>query len=119
MSDHTILVNGRPNTGPHPEIIEVPTRVAVCPECGGRLFLQVEAWDSRTGEPADHSIHIDCEHEPDPDDESIEAEDRMHRWWQGEWLPVINRAAAWAARHVRVLIAPPATAPPAQEPSRE
>jgi len=63
----------------------VPKEIAVCPECGGGLWWQVETTDGV------RDLSLDCENEPDID----ENEDMYHRWWQGEWQPVIDRVKRW------------------------
>jgi predicted nucleic acid-binding Zn-ribbon protein len=94
----TLLIHGRVAG----DVVMVPPAVAVCPECGGRLYLDVVEWESDSGRPTDGGVHVDCEREPDPDDDSPEAEDAEHRSWQSDWMPVMDRVTAWARRHVRV-----------------
>lgn len=96
-----LLVNNAAHDGPDPEVVKVPSRVAVCPECGGGLFLQVNEWETDTGAPTDGGIDLDCERAPDFDDPDYD--DKCHRNWQGEWQPVYDRVTAWARRHVRVV----------------
>jgi hypothetical protein len=93
-----LIVNGKREDG----VVWVPESVAVCPECRGRLALNVDEWESETGRPTEGGVTIDCEREPDLDDHSPEAKDAEHRWWQGEWMPVVDRVTAWAQRNVRV-----------------
>lgn len=95
-----LLLDGAPHDGPCPEIVRVPKRVAVCPECGGELLVQVCAWDTETMRPIrDEGIEVDCVNEPDPDDEDAESQ---HRWWQGEWMATLDKVRLWASRHLRV-----------------
>lgn len=65
----------------HPE--RVPETVAVCPECGGALWWQVTTDDGLA------DMVVDCEREDDDNQET------WHRWWQGEWQPVIDKIKAW------------------------
>lgn len=65
----------------------------MCPECGGSLVWWVEAWGD-DGEP--HEVRVDCQNEDTEDD------DTAHRWWQGEWQPVLDVVETWARRRVRV-----------------
>lgn len=94
-----LLIDGIPCTDPCPEICRVPKSVVVCPECGGQLLLMVNACDTATRRPLDdEGIEIDCENEPDIDEENSE----RHRWWQGEWMDPLAKARLWAMRTVRV-----------------
>jgi hypothetical protein len=82
------------------EFLEVPAKVAVCPECGGKLRFEVTAWETENRKPIDDGIEIDCENEPDADDPDYH--DKAHRWWQGEWQDTVNQVRAYARRNVRV-----------------
>lgn len=64
----------------------VPKEITVCPECGGRLWWQVETTDDL------RDLTLDCEDEPDIEEEN---DDMYHRWWQGEWEPVIDSVRRW------------------------
>jgi hypothetical protein len=96
-----LLLDGVPVTDPHPTVVRVPNEVACCPECGGQLYLQVEACGTESRIPDEHGIEVDCENEPDPEDENFDTLDQ-HRWWQGEWQPVIDKVYRWATKHIRV-----------------
>lgn len=63
----------------------VPTSVAMCPECGGRLHAESAEWDSETGIPTIDGFYVDCESDPDCN----------HRYWQSDWQPVIDRIGTW------------------------
>jgi hypothetical protein len=58
----------------------IPQHVAVCPECGGRLYL-TDDYDSTSPEP----LPLDCQ------DEDWEDDDGVHRGWQSEWQAVIDK----------------------------
>jgi hypothetical protein len=58
----------------------IPSDVAVCPECGGKLYL-TDDYDRTSPEP----LPLDCE------DEDWEDDDGVHRGWQSEWQPVIDK----------------------------
>lgn len=62
----------------------VPVNIARCPECDGKLTWQVTSTDGLS------DLTLDCENEDDG-----EGMDTGHRWWQGEWQPVINKVKAW------------------------
>lgn len=71
----------------NPEI--VPKQIAVCPECGGRLWWQVTSTDGL------RDLNLDCENEPGIDDPG--PWEKEHRNWQGEWQPVFDRVRRWVA----------------------
>ena len=95
-----LLVDNAPHGGPCPELVPVPREIATCPECGGQLHLQASVWETDSGSLIRGEIEVDCANDNEPDDEGYE--DRGHRWWQGEWQPVIDRVTRWAFAHVRV-----------------
>lgn len=82
------------------ELLKLSRAVATCPECGGQLCVQVTEWESDTGTPTEHGVEVDCMNEPEP--ESKDYEDGKHRWWQGEWMPVLDKVRAWVRQWVRV-----------------
>lgn len=83
-----------------PEIVEVPDRVAKCPECGRGLMVQVNGCEAATGLlHEDDMIEVECVNEPDPDDP--EYADKAHRWWQGEWMPTLDRVRKWAKANLK------------------
>lgn len=80
---------------------DVPITVAVCPECGSQLIAQSESWDA-TGAPLQDGLSVSCEDEDDAiqaweenDEDKRNWREVMHRWWQGEWQPVIDRVRDW------------------------
>ena len=64
-----------------PEIHPVPAEIAVCPECGGPLHWQHDGED----------LSIDCT------DEDWENDDGVHRGFQSDWQPIIDRVTLWLA----------------------
>ena len=68
-----------------PELHPVPAEIAVCPECGGQLHWQRDGVD-------DGDLMIDCAEEDWEDDDGI------HRGWQSEWQPVLDRVTAWLSK---------------------
>lgn len=66
-------------------IYAVPISLVVCPECGGQLQAQTSSTD------LDDGLMVDCEN--DPDDEW--PRESNHRYWQGEWEPVIAKVKWW------------------------
>ena len=52
------------------EIILVPSEIAVCPKCGGKLYVRLDSWtqeDDGTWSATDP--HTECENEPEIDNE--------------------------------------------------
>jgi hypothetical protein len=68
-----------------PELHPVPVEIAVCPECRGQLHWQRDGVD-------DGDLMIDCAEEDWEDDDGI------HRGWQSEWQPVLDRVKAWLSK---------------------
>ncbi len=66
------------------ESVEVPKNVAVCPECGYTLEAVIDGWSEDHG----YSIDVNCGMD--------DFEGDWHRYWQGEWQPVIDVVEAWA-----------------------
>jgi hypothetical protein len=76
----------------------IPRTVAICPHCGGALYLEIDSWLADTGEPTSCGIHVSCENEPDWNEEP-----------DGHWeqpyitlLPLEHKVYLWAKDHVRV-----------------
>lgn len=67
----------------------VPEKVAVCPECGCRLYWQVMTEDGL------EDLSLDCENEPDVYDNDEAWEEDCHRNYQSDWQPIIDRVKAW------------------------
>ena len=68
---------------------KVPKDVAVCPECGGRLYAESCEWESETGKPSIGGLYVSCEHE------SFKRDDG-HRHWQIDWMPTQFIVENWA-----------------------
>ncbi|MDP2398826.1 MAG: hypothetical protein Q8M53_10775 [Burkholderiales bacterium] len=68
-----------------------------CPECGGRIVIEIDDYEIVSRRPESESLHVVCEN--DDTDEGIDA----HRYWFSDWHPIRARAARWARRYVRVM----------------
>lgn len=64
----------------------IPRSIALCPECEGELYGDVDHWYTDSGEPVD--INLSCEHE------TLDGP-RMHSWYQGDWQYVVDRVKCW------------------------
>jgi hypothetical protein len=104
-----LFVNGVESVEPAPGAAFVPAGVAKCPECGGRLILQLTAWEAMTGRALKdgEGVEVDCEREPDLDDPDFA--DKAHRWWQGEWIDTLRRVHRWATESLSVAGTHPST----------
>ncbi len=80
-------------------VMPVPATVAVCPHCGGALYLDVDEWDAETGVPTETGTHIYCVNEPD-DDATFDIHYQMPYVY---WLPLHARVYPWVAQRVRVV----------------
>lgn len=63
--------------------------VAVCPECGGMLSWQVTTTDGL------RDMTLDCEYEDMWDEDEHGNCGYVHRGFQSDWQPVIERVKAW------------------------
>ena len=77
-------------------VFEIPTEVAVCPVCGGKLYGQCDCWIEEEDGWKIESINLDCEHEPEIDS------DEWNEWFKGhyahpyiDWLPVNIMVVKW------------------------
>lgn len=79
----------------HGKSCEVPKDVAVCPECGGELYVYCHGWHTDTGQPIAADLQINCEVEEWilEDDEDAET---GHKWWQSDWQPVRDAIVKWS-----------------------
>jgi hypothetical protein len=83
-------------------ILDIPTDVAVCPYCGLKLTAQFTGWfEDTTGYIADE-VSLDCESEPDFDD------DNYDDWLDGHsempyvyWLPACKKVESWVKKNYR------------------
>jgi hypothetical protein len=63
----------------------VPKKIAVCPECGGRLCAESCEWAEETGIPTTGGLYVGCMHE-----------NRLqHKFWQSDWQKIINAIEKW------------------------
>ena len=67
----------------------VPEEIAVCPECGGRLWWQVTSTDGL------RDMVLDCEYEEDM------GGDTEHRGWQSDWQPIFDKVKRWVVAGLR------------------
>lgn len=85
--------------------LKLPSRFE-CPECGGRLLLEVDEWSTSTGIPTPGGIRVMCEAEEEELARSTRRDadpDWQHRNWQSDWQPVHDQVERWAATRVRVV----------------
>lgn len=76
----------------HGKSCEVPKEVAVCPECGGELYVYCHGWHTDTGQPIAADLQIDCENEKVFDeDDGFE-----HRWFQSDWQSIKDAVVKWS-----------------------
>ena len=71
----------------------VPEEIAVCPECGGRLWWQVTTDDGL------RDLDLDCSEE----DWEIDP----HRGWMSDWEPVLSKVRRWLAGRLQSCDSPP------------
>jgi hypothetical protein len=76
----------------------VPVPGLECPECGSRVEVGVEAWETDTGIPAEEGCYVGCEMEDEGEEE--------HRYLQSDWQEVRDKATAWAIRALRRAVEP-------------
>lgn len=83
----------------------VPPRF-LCPECGSRIRIDVEAWSVRDGTPVSGGINVLCVAD---DDAMWQAWDRDedfvdgHRYYFGDWIDIRTKVERWAVRYLRVV----------------
>lgn len=84
--------------------LRLPVRFE-CPECGGRLLVEVDEWSARDGTPTAGGYRVMCE--PDTDAElaawSRDEDHDGHRHWQSDWEHIVRRVGVWMVRNVRVV----------------
>lgn len=66
----------------HGGTIAIPKQLLICPECGGRLDIEINEWQTETGLPVFGGFYLNCENESSVN----------HRHWQSDWQPAIDRA---------------------------
>ena len=81
---------------------ELPPSVATCPECGGKLSVDCNEWDSQTGIPTESGFDVSCDTEEEDldtwlynDDDDRDMREVSHRHWQSDWQPVIDTVWKW------------------------
>ena len=84
----------------------MPERFA-CPECGGRVAIEVDEWSEATGIPSAGGVRVLCIAEEDELDRAMQAGDDpawTHRHWQDlGWMGLIRRVERFCASSVRVV----------------
>lgn len=65
---------------------DVPTSIAVCPECGKALHAENQDFDVESGLPTLGGLDVYCTTDPFGS---------KHWHWQSEWKPVINAVEKW------------------------
>lgn len=77
-----------------------------CPECGGRVLLEVDEWSASDGTPTAGGIRVMCQAEEEELDRAMQADDEpawQHRHWQDQgWMELIRRVQRFCASSVRV-----------------
>lgn len=77
----------------------LPYKAERCPECGGRLYLEFDEWETETGKPTEVGVHVRCRDERPT---ARRGEPGYHRFWQSDWQDVITAARRWAQKYVRI-----------------
>lgn len=72
---------------------DVPVGVAVCPECGNKLYVYCWSWVEETGQPYGDELQIDCENISMYDSEN---DDDHHKYRQSDWQGVVDAIRTWA-----------------------
>jgi hypothetical protein len=90
------------------EIIEVPAEIAVCPKCGGKLYVNLDAWtQDYDGTWKAEDPHTECENEPDIDSDDWE---EWLAWHYNmpyiDWLPVDFDVERWLKQNYRFDLGP-------------
>ena len=93
----------------------VPNDVAVCPECGSALSVEINEWSTEDGRcDGPGEFNVSCSREDDglekfvagEIDEGLYYSDYQERGWQSDWQPVIDRVGRWLEANVRVEVKP-------------
>lgn len=86
--------------------LRLPPRFT-CPECGGRLAVEVDEWSDRTGIPSAGGFRVFCIDEETAQlaawsrDEDLD-EHLEHRYWQSDWGKLEHAVGKFLVRRVRV-----------------
>ena len=83
---HTLQPLVRPEVA---VLYPVPLELAMCPECGGKLFWQVTTPDRL------EDLAVDCVNEG-------LIGGSLHRYWQGDWQPIFDTVKNWIRSNARV-----------------
>lgn len=85
---------------------DLPKEIAVCPECGSELYIECYEWNSQTGFPTRAGFQVHCKQEDkevddwmNNDNDHRTSREVMHRHWQSDWQPVIDRVWNWINQH--------------------
>jgi len=87
------------------EQIDIPERVAVCPECGSKLYVEINEWESETGIPTYAGIYIYCQKEESQfiDDLIMFGKNySSHCHWQSYWQNTIDKVRKWGQDKIRI-----------------
>jgi hypothetical protein len=76
---------------------DVPSHVAVCPECGADLILEVVEWEDDTKHPTQGGCLVSCRLDS-VNDESGEP----HQMFQSDWAHIDWCVFEWASKNVQV-----------------
>jgi hypothetical protein len=97
-------VEGRQVTGftilPEDTVPEIPLTVAMCPICGGQIYLEIDEWeqeDDGLWSASASGVHVDCTTAPE-DMHSAEWDDWFTAHWSMpyvDWLPVEQVVYKW------------------------
>ena len=89
---------------------DLPESVAICPECGGKLTIDCNEWDSKTGVPTELGFDVNCEVDEENldtwmynDDDDRDMREVGHRFWQSDWQPVRDAVWEWIKKSAAVL----------------
>lgn len=92
-------------TLPHNQLIGIPESVAVCPYCGGHLYVKLESWtqeEDGTWTADEDCTHAECDTEPEEHTEEwrawVERHSKMPYVYQ---LPVDVKVLKWINEHYR------------------
>lgn len=70
---------------------QIPSEIAVCPYCGGRLWFEVDEWDAETRVPTEAGVHVSCEDEDEPEPDHYQMP-------YVYWMPLTARVYRWLVR---------------------
>jgi hypothetical protein len=98
----------------------VPPEIRLCPYCGGKLWCGFTSWSQRDdGDWDADSIDLNCENEPDLDEDDESSVEKWERWIAEHtympyvnWLPAEQAVLAWVNANYRFEIT---AAPAAKE----